>query len=76
MSNTASTVTIIVAVAAIVAAQGAWMRHALDGVHRRIDDLRNEMRRGFDAIEARLARIEAKLDDHETRISRLEGAQP
>ena len=42
------------------------------GQNKRIDDLRADMNRRFDGIEKRLERIEAKLDDHQSRIVTLE----
>ena len=42
------------------------------GQNKRIDDLRADMNRRFDAIEKRLERIEAKLDDPHQRIAVLE----
>ena len=47
---------------------------------QRIDDLRSEMKAGFDAVNGRLDRLETRLTriedevhrDHESRISRLE----
>jgi len=51
----------------------AWLNSkGMGGVNRRIDDLRGDMNRRFDAVEVRLGRIETKLDDHETRITRVE----
>ena len=41
--------------------------------NKRIDDLRADMNRQFDAVNQRLDRIELKLDGHSERIARLEG---
>ncbi len=48
--------------------------------NKRIDDLRSEMKAGFEAVnrrldgvDRRLERIEAKLDNHAERLSKLEG---
>lgn len=41
-------------------------------VNRRFDSLKSDMDRRFDEVIKRLDRIEAKLDDHEERIVRLE----
>jgi len=73
MSNTASTITVIVAVSGVTIGAVYAMAAQLG---KRIDDLRDDLRAGFDRVERRLERIEGKvLDDHESRISRLEGAQ-
>ena len=40
--------------------------------NKRFDDLRSDFGRRFDEVNARLARIEIKLDGHEERIVRLE----
>jgi tetrahydromethanopterin S-methyltransferase subunit G len=42
-----------------------WVNNkSIDGIHRRLDDMRND-------IVKRLDRIEAKLDDHERRITHV-----
>jgi hypothetical protein len=52
------------------------MNRRFDGlqtdVNRRFDSLKTDMDRRFDEVIKRLDRIEAKLDDHEERIVRLE----
>jgi len=58
----------------------AWLNgKGADGIHKRLDDMRDDLNRRFDEVnkrfdkvDARLERIEAKLDNHETRIVRLE----
>jgi hypothetical protein len=40
--------------------------------NKRFDDLKDDINRRLDEIVARLERIEKKLDDHETRIVKLE----
>jgi flagellar capping protein FliD len=62
------------------------MNTSINAVHKRLDDMREDLRqrfdqvnqrfnamdKRFDKIDARLERIEAKLDNHETRLVRLE----
>jgi hypothetical protein len=45
-------------------------RSAFHSLNLRIDDLRSEMKAGFDALSQRLERLEARLDriDHEIRV--------
>lgn len=58
----------------------SWLNgKGFDGVHKRLDDLKDDMNRRFnevngrfDEVNRRLERIEAKLDNHEGRIVRLE----
>ncbi|MGA3262861.1 MAG: hypothetical protein ABSC47_02320 [Terracidiphilus sp.] len=53
---------------------------AINALGQRIDDLRSEMRSGFDGLNDRLGRMETRFDhiadevrkDHESRLSRLE----
>jgi len=53
---------------------------AINAFGQRIDDLRSEMRAGFDGVNVRLDRLEARFDriedevrkDHEGRLARLE----
>jgi hypothetical protein len=40
--------------------------------NKRFDDLRSDMNRQFDETNARLERIERKLDSHDERIVRVE----
>jgi 23S rRNA C2498 (ribose-2'-O)-methylase RlmM len=40
--------------------------------NKRFDDLRSDMNRRFEEVIGRLARIEAKLDNHEERLIRVE----
>lgn len=54
--------------------------HKTDGLHKRIDDLRDSINKRFDGVDrrldkvdVRLDRIEAKLDGHAERIAKLEG---
>ena len=43
-----------------------WVNNkSIDGIHRRLDDMRND-------IVKRPDRIEGKLDDHDRRITRVE----
>ena len=42
-----------------------------EGIHKRIDDLRADMNRGFDRVDKRLEKIETKLDTHERDLSEL-----
>jgi tetrahydromethanopterin S-methyltransferase subunit G len=51
---------------------GWWQNKRLDEMSRRFDDRFSEMTRRFDGIDKRLDRIEAKLENHGDRISRLE----
>ena len=41
-------------------------------MNRQFDEMRGDMNRRFDAVIKRLDRIEHKLEDHETRITRVE----
>jgi hypothetical protein len=53
---------------------------AINALGQRIDDLRSEMKAGFEGVNSRLDRLETRFDriedevrkDHESRISRLE----
>lgn len=53
---------------------------AINALGQRIDDLRSEMRTGFDGVNNRLERLETRFDriedevrkDHEGRLARLE----
>ena len=53
---------------------------AINALGRRIDDLRSEVRAGFDGVNNRLDRLETRFDriedevrkDHEARLARLE----
>jgi hypothetical protein len=53
---------------------------AIGALGQRIDDLRSDMRTGFEGVNHRLDRLEARFDrvedevrkDHEGRLSRLE----
>jgi hypothetical protein len=53
---------------------------AIQALALRIDDLRSEMRAGFDAVNGRLDRLETRFNriedevrkDHENRLARLE----
>jgi hypothetical protein len=53
---------------------------AINALGQRIDDLRSEMRAGFDGVNNRLDRLETRFDrvedevrkDHEGRLARLE----
>jgi hypothetical protein len=53
---------------------------AIGALGQRIDDLRSEMRNGFEGVNHRLDRMETRFDrvedevrkDHESRLSRLE----
>ena len=40
--------------------------------NKRLEDMREEFRRGMAEVVKRLDRIEHKLDDHDTRITRVE----
>jgi tetrahydromethanopterin S-methyltransferase subunit G len=52
----------------------------IDDLAKRMDDLRSEMRAGFEGVNHRIDRLEARFDrvedevrkDHEGRLSRLE----
>ena len=48
------------------------MDKGLDGVNRRIDDLRSDMNRRFDDVNRRLDRIEDTLKTHSAQIALLE----
>jgi len=65
LSNTASTISIIVSLVALMGLQTFWIARSLDA-------LRNEMTTRLDSIDRRLDRIEARLDQHNERIARLE----
>jgi tetrahydromethanopterin S-methyltransferase subunit G len=45
----------------------------MEELSKRIDDLRTDMNRQFDAVNHRLDRIESKLETHSERIAKLEG---
>ena len=47
-------------------------RH-FDALGKRIDELRADMKEGFDKIDKRLDRIEKVLIEHGERIAKLEG---
>ena len=50
-----------------------WINNSrLSDMNKRIDELRSDMNRRFDEVIKRLDRIEHKLEDHETRITRVE----
>jgi hypothetical protein len=42
------------------------------GAEKRFDDFKETINRGFSEVIKRLDRIEAKLDDHEKRVVRVE----
>lgn len=44
--------------------------------NKRFDDLRTDMKEGFDKIDKRLERIEKALTEHGERIAKLEGRIP
>ncbi len=58
----------------------AGLSQRIDDLGKRIDDLRSEMRAGFDSMNERISRLETRFDriedevrkDHEARLSRLE----
>lgn len=62
--------------AAVIAAFAALMGGLYAIVTRPLlklfSSIQEEMRGGFSEVNGRLARIEAKLDDHEKRITTLE----
>ena len=62
MSNTASTITILAALAVLVGGQAYWIARSLDALGARID-----------GIERRLVAIEAQLVALVGRVSRIEG---
>jgi hypothetical protein len=61
-------VTILVAVGAATTA--GWISNS--NLSKRLDDTNLNLSKRLDDIIVRLGRIEAKLDDHQERIARLE----
>ena len=51
---------------------GWWQNKRLDEMGKRLDDRFNEIGRRFDGVDKWLDRIEAKLENHGDRITRLE----
>jgi hypothetical protein len=62
MSNTASTITILAALAVLIGGQACWIARSLDALGARVD-----------AIESRLVAIEAQLVALVGRVARIEG---
>ena len=53
----------------VVLIVNAWSQSkAIDQVSKRIEDLRLDMNSRFEAIDRRLERIEAKLDNHDSLL--------
>jgi len=45
---------------------------AIDGVHRRLDDLRGDIKDRFDRVDSRFDGVDHRFDQVEQRLARLE----
>jgi hypothetical protein len=64
VSNTASTISILIGLAVLLGIQAFWIARSLDALGKRVDDLHadvRELRSSIGAIDRRLARIEGRI---------------